>query len=69
VVQRFYLERSFGFIRCLEGASDDIGQDFFFHRTGLVGCEMADLEEGGSVEFEPKYTPKGKRAEGIRVLP
>jgi cold shock CspA family protein len=69
-VQRIYVERGFGFIRCTEGAVGDIGQDFFFHTTGLEGCTIADLEEGEPVAFEPRQVAKGRRAEHIhRVRP
>jgi cold shock CspA family protein len=63
VVQRLYPERGFGFIRVTEG--EDIGQDYFFHNTGLEDCRIAELEEGLLVEFEARLTAKGKRAEHI----
>jgi cold shock CspA family protein len=66
-VQRIYVERGFGFIRCTEGAADDIGQDFFFHHSGLADCRITDLQEGSAVVFEPTYVPKGKRAEHISI--
>jgi cold shock CspA family protein len=67
-IQRIYVERGFGFIRCTEGASDDIGQDFFFHHSGLAAdCRITDLQEGSLVSFEPTYVPKGKRAEHIAI--
>jgi cold shock CspA family protein len=65
-VQRIYPERGFGFIRCSEGQKDDVGQDFFFHHSGLKDSVIAELEEGTLVEFEVRNTPKGKRAEEIR---
>ena len=65
-VQRVYRERGFGFIRCTEGAADDIGQDFFFHYSGLRECTIEDLEEGSHVTFTPTYVAKGKRAELIQ---
>jgi cold shock CspA family protein len=64
-VQRIYVERGFGFIRCLDGAEDDIGQDFFFHMSGLTDCAIGDLEEGSLVSFTPTYVAKGKRAEAV----
>ena len=69
VIQRVYPERSFGFIRCREGAADDLNQDFFFHATGLDDCGIAELEEGSQVEFEPRHVAKGKRAEHITRVP
>lgn len=65
-VQRVYVERGFGFIRCLAGATDDVGQDFFFHMSGLDDCAIDDLEEGSLVLFTPTYVAKGKRAEHIQ---
>jgi cold shock CspA family protein len=64
-VQRIYVERGFGFIRCLEGPTTDVGQDFFFHMSGLTDCSIADLEEGSLVRFTPSYVAKGKRAEHV----
>jgi cold shock CspA family protein len=64
-VQRVYVERGFGFIRCLEGTREDVGQDFFFHMSGLADCTIEDLEEGSLVRFSPTYVAKGKRAEHI----
>jgi cold shock CspA family protein len=64
-VQRVYPERGFGFIRCTEGHADDLGQDFFFHQSGLVDYDIKDLQEGSIVRFTPSYVPKGKRAEQI----
>ena len=64
-VQRVYVERGFGFIRCLEGKADDVGQDFFFHMSGLSDCTIDELEEGSLVTFSPTYVAKGKRAEHI----
>lgn len=66
VVQRLYPERGFGFIRCKESEeAADIGQDFFFHMSGLLDCAITELEEGERVEYEPRLTAKGKRAEAI----
>lgn len=64
-VHRVYVDRGFGFIRCTEGAEGDVGQDYFFHFTGLEGCHVQDLEEGETVEFEPRLVAKGRRAERI----
>jgi cold shock CspA family protein len=64
-VQRVYAERGFGFIRCLEGATNDVGQDFFFHMSGLDDCRIEELEEGSQVTFTPTYVAKGKRAEHV----
>jgi cold shock CspA family protein len=66
-VLRVYPDRGFGFIRCTEGVVDDVGQDFFFHSTGLVeGTLIEELLDGELVSFTPTYVPKGKRAEKIQ---
>jgi cold shock CspA family protein len=65
-IQHIYPERGFGFIRCTEGAVGDIGQDFFFHITGLDdGLTMHDLLPGALVAFECREVPRGKRAEHV----
>lgn len=65
-VQRIYVERGFGFIRCTEGEPGDIGQDYFFHHSGLTDCGIAELEEGSTVSFRPTLVAKGRRAEDIQ---
>ena len=66
-VQHTYPERGFGFIRCTEGDAEDVGQDFFFHISGLAdGLTMHDLLPGSLVEFESTEVPRGKRAEHIQ---
>jgi len=66
-VQHIYPERGFGFIRCTEGAAGDVGKDFFFHTTGLIDVELAELLPGILVEFEPRQVPRGKRAERVSL--
>jgi cold shock CspA family protein len=70
-IQHVYPERGFGFIRCTEGAAEDVGRDFFFHVSGLDnGLTMSELLPGSPVEFECREVPRGKRAEHIaRTLP
>ncbi|HEY6414996.1 MAG TPA: cold shock domain-containing protein [Acidimicrobiales bacterium] len=63
-MQRIYPERSFGFIRCIEGG--DVGADYFFHASSLEDCAIAELEEGSIVRFEPRVVAKGNRAEHIQ---
>ena len=62
-VHRIYVERGFGFIRVSEGP--EVGQDYFFHVSGLDDCPIAELEEGSLVDFEPRVVAKGKRAEHV----
>lgn len=67
-IQHTYPERGFGFIRCTEGARGDLGQDFFFHLSGLDdGLTMGDLLPGSLVEFECREVPRGKRAEHVSL--
>ena len=44
-IARLQLEKGFGFIK------DNAGQDYFFHRSAVVGEGMENLREGDSVEF------------------
>ena len=65
-IQHLYPERGFGFIRCTVGAIGDVGEDFFFHTSGLDdGLAMGDLLPGTLVEFECVEVPRGKRAEHV----
>ena len=67
-VQHVYPERGFGFIRCTKGAIGDVGQDFFFHQSGLDdGLTMSELLQGSLVEFECTEVPRGKRAEHVSL--
>ena len=68
-VQHMYPERGFGFIKCTEGSAADVGQDFFFHQSGLVRpLTMHDLLPGSLVEFDSTDVPRGKRAERITLV-
>lgn len=68
-VQHTYPDRGFGFIRCTEGSAEDVGQDFFFHQSGLLGSlRIEHLLPGSLVEFEPTRVPRGKRAEQISLV-
>lgn len=51
---------NFGFITP-EGEKKDI----FFHSSGLVGVQFADLKNGDSVTFEVEQSDKGPKA--VRV--
>ena len=68
-IQHIYPERGFGFIRCTDGADGDVGQDFFFHTTGLEGgLQLGALLPGTLVEFECRAVPRGKRAEHVSLV-
>jgi cold shock CspA family protein len=66
-IEHTYPERGFGFIRCTEGAAGDVGEDFFFHESGLSasGLTLAGLLRGTVVEFDPTEVPRGRRAEHV----
>lgn len=68
-VQHVYPERGFGFIRCTDGQDGDVGEDFFFHHSGLVDVRMEDLLPGAIVLFESTQVPRGKRAEKVELQP
>jgi CspA family cold shock protein len=59
-IARLQMEKGFGFIK------DNAGQDYFFHRSAVVGEGMENLREGDSVEFTVGQGPKGPRAESVR---
>ena len=53
-------DRGFGFIR------GNDGKEVFFHRSGLIGMNFDDLEQGTVVDFEVEKGPKGLRAANVR---
>jgi CspA family cold shock protein len=59
-VERIVHEKGFGFIR------DGRGQEYFFHRTAFAGS-FDDLNVGQQVSFEEEISPKGPRANNVRV--
>ncbi|MCC6992242.1 MAG: cold shock domain-containing protein [Acidobacteria bacterium] len=59
-IARLQVEKGFGFVK------DDKGQDYFFHRSAVVGETIDNLREGDSVEFTAGQGPKGPRAESVR---
>ena len=68
-VQHVYRDRGFGFIRCTEGAAEDVGEDFFFHTSGLdEGVPLEALLPGSLVEFDARVVPRGKRAEHVHLV-
>ena len=56
-------DRGFGFIR------GNDGKEVFFHRSGLIGMNFDDLEQGVVVDFEVEKGPKGLRASNVRSAP
>ena len=56
-----WLDRGFGFIR-VDGQDDEV----FVHHTSLDG--ISELREGQKVEFEIEESPKGPRANNVKVV-
>jgi cold shock protein len=54
-------DKGYGFIR------GEDGKDYFFHRSGLKNCQLADLEQGVEVTFEDTETKNGPRAEDVFI--
>ena len=54
-------DRGFGFI---EGERGDI----FFHHSALEGIDFETLSVGQQVEYEEGSSPKGPRAENVRLV-
>lgn len=60
-VKSIQKDKGFGFIR------DDNGGEYFFHRSGCLDA-FDKLTPGKKVEFESVASPKGLRAEGVRLV-
>jgi len=60
-IAKLVRDRGFGFIR------GNDGKDVFFHRSGLSNLNYDELEQGTTVDFEVENTPKGLRANRIRL--
>lgn len=59
-IKRLVTEKGFGFITP-EGADKDI----FFHSTGLVGVQFAELKLGDIVTFDTEESDKGPKAVNV----
>jgi len=62
VIQRLYVEKGFGFVR-----NPDTGDEYFFHRSAVIGARFDQLREQQTVRFEAGQGPKGPRAESVYV--
>ena len=61
-IKKVVADRGFGFI-----AADD-GKEYFFHRTGVSGeVNFESLQGGEKVNFEIEASPKGPRANRVRL--
>ena len=58
-IKKLVSDRGFGFI-----AADD-GKEYFFHRDGAEGFDR--LRGGESVTFQVEASPKGPRANAVRL--
>jgi CspA family cold shock protein len=58
-IKKLVSDRGFGFI-----ASED-GKEYFFHRDGVENFDS--LRGGESVTFDVESSPKGPRANRVRV--
>ena len=59
-------DRGFGFLTPLSGGRDG---DHFLHNSGCApGTGFHQLTVGALVEFDSHSTPKGLRAENIRLI-
>jgi cold shock CspA family protein len=61
-VKQIDVQKGFGFIRAQHG------DDYFFHKSACRhGAHFPSLREGDRVAFTPSSSPKGLRAEEVRV--
>jgi CspA family cold shock protein len=60
-IKKLISDKGFGFI---EGERGDI----FFHHSALQGTTMEALQVGQRVEYEVGSSPKGPRAENVRLV-
>lgn len=59
-IKKLVSERGFGFI-----AAED-GKEYFFHRDGMDSFDS--LQGGESVTFEIEASPKGPRANQVKLV-
>lgn len=60
-IKKLIANKGFGFI---EGEKGEI----FFHHSALEGTTIENLREGQHVEYEEGRSPKGPRAENVRLV-
>jgi len=55
-------EKGFGFIE------DGSGKDMFFHSSAVEGTTFEQMTEGQRVSYNIGDSPKGPRAENVRII-
>ena len=60
-IKKLVNDKGFGFI---DGGSGDL----FFHHSAVEEASFEELREGQTVEFEVGQSPKGLRAEHVRLV-
>jgi len=60
-IRKLVTEKGFGFIQGDKG-------DLFFHHSTVEGTTFEELREGQKVEYDETPSPKGPRAENVKVL-
>jgi cold shock protein len=60
-IKALMTDRGYGFIRSSEC-------DYFFHMTSVTGSDFYELNINDSVDFDLAPSPKGPRAQNVRVM-
>ncbi|MEK7625193.1 MAG: cold shock domain-containing protein [Patescibacteria group bacterium] len=59
-IKTIIADKHFGFI-----TPEDASKDVFFHESGLVGVQFAELTAGMLVSFDVEQSEKGPRAVNV----
>jgi cold shock protein len=62
VVKWFNAQKGFGFL------TSQSGEDVFVHFSAIQSEGYKSLDEGQSVQFDVKRTPKGLSAENVTII-
>jgi cold shock protein len=62
VVKWFNSQKGFGFL------TSQSGEDVFVHFSAIQSDGYKSLDEGQSVQFDVKQTPKGLQAENVTII-